>query len=93
MSMKAESSLNISAIHRRAWSRMFGSSIREIREAGGQSIEATACLAGMEISEWAAVEAGHVPQDVNRLRAMAGALEMRWDQMAMLAFVCQGAWN
>jgi transcriptional regulator with XRE-family HTH domain len=93
MSMKSESSLTFAAIHRRAWSRMFGSSIREIREAGGQSIEAAACLAGMEISEWAAVEAGHVPQDVNRLRAMAGALEMRWDQMAMLAFVCQGAWS
>jgi transcriptional regulator with XRE-family HTH domain len=89
--MRSESSLAFTAIHRRAWSRMFGTSIREIREAGGQSIEAAACLAGMEISEWAAVEAGHVPQDVNRLRAMAGALEVRWNEMAMLVFLCQGA--
>jgi len=28
--------------------------------------------AGMEVSEWEAIEAGYVPTDTGRLRAMAG---------------------
>lgn len=46
----------------------------------------------MESSEWAAIENGHRPADPNRLRSMAAALEIRYDQMALMAFLCQGAW-
>jgi len=47
----------------------------------------------MEVSEWEAIEAGYVPTDTGRLRAMAGALEMRWERMAQLALFCRQAWD
>ena len=47
----------------------------------------------MEVSEWAAIEEGYVPQDINRLRAMAGAMEIRFDQIAMLVLLCRDAWE
>ena len=80
------------SVSRRAWRQMFGSMIQERREAIGRSMEEAARLAGMESSEWAAVESGHIPADPVRLRSMAAALEVRFDQMALLVYVCQGAW-
>ncbi len=71
---------------------LFGSMIQEGRQATGRSIEEAARLAGMEASEWAAVEAGHIPADLSRLRAMAAALEIRYDQMATVVCLCQDAW-
>jgi hypothetical protein len=58
----------------------------------GRSVEECARLAGMEFSEWAAIEAGHVPSDSDRVLVMAEALQIRRDQMAMMAFLCQDAW-
>jgi len=78
---------------REAWGRLFGLSIRETRKGAGLSIEQAACLSGMEVSEWAAIEEGYVPQDINRLRAMAGAMEIRFDQIAMLVLLCRDAWE
>ena len=72
--------------------QLFGSMIEDRREMIGRSVEDCARLAGMEFSEWAAIEAGHVPSDPDRVLAMAEALEIRRDQMAMLVFICQGAW-
>ena len=46
----------------------------------------------MEASQWAAIEAGYVP-DPAQLRPMAGALECGYEKIAMLAFICQGAWE
>ncbi len=60
-------------LRRGAFARLFGRNIRSVREGKGLSIEQAACLSGMEVSEWAAIEEGYVPQDINRLRAMAGA--------------------
>ena len=67
-----------SAIRRRIWGQMFGRLIQGVRQTAGCSIEETALLAGMEVSEWEAIEAGYVPTDTGRLRSMAGALEMGW---------------
>jgi hypothetical protein len=50
-------------------------------------------LAGIEISEWAAIEDGYVPQDQNRLRAMAAAMEISFDRIAMLVLLCREAWE
>ena len=58
-----------------------------------RTAEEAAWLAGMEASEWLAVEAGHIPADPARLRSMAAALEIRFDQMAMLVYLCQEAWQ
>ena len=55
--------------------------------------EETAHLAGMETSQWLAIEAGYVPADTTQLRSMAGALECGYEKLAMLAFICQGAWK
>ena len=53
---------------RRLWQRLFGQTIRQIREADNCSVEAAAHLSGMEVSEWLAIEAGYVPTDPVRLR-------------------------
>lgn len=66
--------------------------VRKRREAIGCPIEEAARLAGMESSEWAAIETGHIPADPARLRSMAAALEIRFDQMTLLVYPCQGAW-
>lgn len=81
-----------SAVRRQAWLHLFGGMIRDRRETIGCSVEEAAGLAGLEPSEWAAVEAGHIPADPAKLRSMAAALEVRFDQMAMLAHLCQHAW-
>lgn len=71
---------------------LFGSMVQDRRETIQRSVEDAAALAGMESSEWAAIEAGHILTDPSKLRSMAGALEIRFDQMAMLVHLCQDAW-
>jgi transcriptional regulator with XRE-family HTH domain len=80
-------------LRREAWGRLFGLGIREIRKGAGLSIEQAAPLSGMEVSEWTAIEDGYVPQDQNRLRAMAAAMEIGFDQIAMLVMLCREAWE
>lgn len=82
---------NPSAI-RSAWLQIFGGMIEERREAIGRSVEEAARLAGLESSEWAAIESGHIPADPDRLRSMAAALEVRFDDLALLVYLCQEAW-
>jgi len=77
---------------RQSWGRLLGSCIEKTREACGRSLEEAAWMAGMETSEWAAIEAGFVP-DPAQLHPMSDALGLRHDKIAMLAFICQGAWE
>jgi hypothetical protein len=77
---------------RQSWGRLFGSCIGKTREAAGRSVEGAARLAGMESSEWAAVEAGYVPEAA-QLRPMADALEIGYDKIATLAAICRDAWE
>lgn len=51
--------------------RLFGSMVQERREMISRSVEDCALLSGMESSEWAAVQAGHIPADPAKLRSMA----------------------
>ncbi len=85
------SALNPS-VRSQAWRQIFAGMIEDRREAVGRSQEEAARLAGMESSEWAAIEAGYVPADVARLRSVAAALEVRFDDLALLVFICQDAW-
>jgi hypothetical protein len=80
-------------IRRQAWGRLFGSCIEKTREAGGHSVEEAAHLAGMDTCQWAAIEDGYVPADSTQLRSIAGALECGYEKIALLAFICQGAWE
>lgn len=86
-------SSHFAAVRRQAWGRMFGTAIRKVRETRGRSLEDTAQLAGMETSEWAAIEAGYVPLDMAMLRPMAAAMEISYDKIALLAVFCRGAWE
>jgi transcriptional regulator with XRE-family HTH domain len=81
------------AFERQVWGQFFGMLIQGAREDRGRSIEDTARLAGMEASEWGAIEAGKVPRTREQLAAMAGALEVDWNGMASLAFLCRQAWG
>lgn len=80
-------------IRRTVWGRMFGRCIQETRKKTGLSIEETARLSGMQSSEWMAIEEGTVPQDFNRLRAMADAMAINFDKIATLVLVCREAWE
>ncbi len=77
-----------SVICRRASEELFGSLIRERREDRGLTVAEAARLAGMEYSEWAAIEDGCMPADPDRLRPMAASLEMSWNSMAALVVFC-----
>lgn len=80
-------------IRRRSMGRLFGFCIQETRENAGLSIEEAARLSGMEISEWMAIEAGTVPQDVNQLRAMAETMQIKFEVIASMVLVCRAAWE
>jgi hypothetical protein len=47
----------------------------------------------MEASEWMAIEEGTVPQDPSRLRAMADAMQISFDQIGNLVLLCRAAWE
>jgi hypothetical protein len=83
----------IPEIRRQSMGRLFAFCIRETRENAGLSVEQAAGLSGMSISEWMAIEGGCVPQDVNRLRAMAGALQVSFETIASMVLVCRAAWE
>ena len=96
MSMKQFASLSptyVPELRRAFWARMFGDGIQVSRERAGLSIEEAARSAGMETSEWDAIEAGHVPLELNRLHAMADAMSIRYDMLANLAALCREAWE
>jgi len=78
-------------LFRQSMGRLFGFGIQEARKQAGLSIEEAARLSGMDVSEWLAIEGGSVPQDINRLRAMADAMEISFDKIATLVLVCREA--
>ena len=80
-------------IRRRSMGRLFGFCIEETRKSAGLSIEDAARLSGMALTEWMAIEAGNVPQDINRLRAMAEAMQISFDKIASMVLVCRAAWE
>jgi ribosome-binding protein aMBF1 (putative translation factor) len=78
---------------RQTWRQMFGIMIQDVREFTARSLEEAAQLAGMEPSVWAAVEDGEIVVDPAWLRPMADSLGIRFDQLAPLVCICQGAWQ
>ena len=82
-----------SSLVRQSMGQLFGSCIEEVRKTAGLSLEEAARLSGMEFSEWVAIEEGCVPQDVNRLRAMAETMQISFDQIANMVLLCGAAWE
>jgi transcriptional regulator with XRE-family HTH domain len=95
MSTKKKMFASLSSPHllRQSMGRLFGSCIQSTRKMAGLSLEEAARLSGMEISEWMAIEDGYVPQDVNRLRAMAETMQISFEQIGTLVLVCRAAWE
>ena len=52
---------DLDSVRRLVWGRLFGQCVEKTRQAAGRSVAEAAHLAGMEASEWSAVEAGFVP--------------------------------
>jgi len=63
--------------------------VQRRRENLHMSIERAADLAGMQFSEWFAIEAGWVPDTVDVLRAVADTLNLGYLQLAFLAEMSQ----
>jgi transcriptional regulator with XRE-family HTH domain len=80
-------------LRRQVWGRLFGLSIQAARTEAGMSIEEAAGLSGMQLSEWMAIEDGHVPQEMDRLRAIAAAIEMSFDKLMNMVLLCREAWE
>ncbi len=92
MSMSFNMQDDLRLTRRQSWGRLFGNCIGQTRETAGRSVEEAASLAGMETSEWLAIEAGCVP-DPAQLHPMSDALGLRYEKIGLLAFICRGAWE
>ncbi len=80
-------------LRRRFWAGFLAHTVQHHRQARALSVEQAAQLAGMEASEWAAIEAGYVPQTTAQLRSMAGTLEISYDRLLNLVLLCRDAWE
>ena len=72
------------------WNNALARYTRRRRQQLGLSQERAAELAGLELSEWYALECGWVPempQSMGLLRAIAGALQNSWAEYSFLALV------
>jgi transcriptional regulator with XRE-family HTH domain len=81
------------ALRRRFWAGIFAEAIAYNRQARGLSVEPAAESAGMAASEWAAIEAGSVPQTTAQLQSMGEVLEIGYDKLLNLVLLCRDAWE
>lgn len=65
--------------------------IQQRRAEMGMTVAEAAALSGLAASEWAALEAGWIPQNRNVQRAIAGTLEVVDEQIILLAYI--GSYN
>jgi hypothetical protein len=84
--------IDFALIRRESMSRLFGACIKSCRKRSGRSMEEAAAVAGMEITEWAAVEAGSAPNPMF-LRSIASGVGSTIDRIAPLIYICQDAWT
>jgi hypothetical protein len=63
--------------------------VRRRRQELGMTVELSAKLAGIETSEWDALESGWVPSDEELIWAIAGTLEVCQPQISLLAWFSQ----
>ena len=64
--------------------------IRQRREELGLTQERAAQLAGMQLSQWCALESGWVPdmpEGMDMIQAIAGTLETSWADLSFLALM------
>ncbi len=93
MSMIINNQEDFNRVNHQVWGQLFGLFIQKGREKGSRSVKEAAGVAGMEQSEWLAVEAGRVPETAAQLLSMAGALEFSDVQLANVTCLCRDAWK
>ena len=49
------------------------------------SVAAAAELAGLQSSEWDALEQGWIPESLAALKAIAGTLQIQWPELSLVA--------
>jgi hypothetical protein len=78
---------------RPGWASGLARYTRRRREQLGLTIEHAAQLAGLELSQWCALESGWVPDpdDLSRIEAIAATLEIFWGDYSFLVLMaaCQ----
>ena len=63
--------------------------VSQRRQDGGMTMAYAAALAGITVPEWAAVEAGWVPEDERVLCSIATALNVVEEQIILLALIAR----
>lgn len=63
--------------------------VKDRRAELGLTVEKAAELSGMEVSEWAALDAGWVPTDDSVRRVIAETLEVNNAQIVLIAMIAQ----
>lgn len=92
--LASQNPLFASFTRRQFWAGIFAKAIEHNRQARGLSFEDAARLAGMETSEWVAIESGAVlPRTDAELHAIAGTLEIGYEQFFNLVLLCRDAWE
>ncbi|WP_348263272.1 helix-turn-helix transcriptional regulator [Telmatobacter sp. DSM 110680] len=79
--------------YRQAWGHLFGGLLRDAREERGCSLENAAQAAGMEVTQWEAVEAGQVPENWEQVHRMADGLGIDRSWLIPLVLFCHEAWG
>src|SRR5438067_1054794 len=79
-------------LFREIWRRLFADLIEGMRHATGRKVRHAARLAGMEITEWLAIETGYKRPGAVEIDQMAPVLRMSRDQMSRLVHLCREAW-
>ncbi len=74
---------------RLAWTSALARFTRERRGKLGLSLERAAELAGLELSEWCALESGWAPDDMGAIQAIAATLETSWIDFSFLALMAE----
>jgi hypothetical protein len=74
-----------------SWPLALARYARRRREELDLSLERAAQLAGLELSEWYALESGWVPDldDMGRIQAIAATLEVGWMDFSVLLLMAQ----
>lgn len=89
MSMSLNAPITVSALYHSTDRTSMASALARYtaRRRGelGLSVARAAELSGLAVSEWCALEAGWVPEELHVIRSIAAALEVSWTDLDMLA--------
>jgi transcriptional regulator with XRE-family HTH domain len=55
------------------------------------TIEHAAELSGLELSQWISLEDGWVPEELAVIQTIAAALQVRWSDYYLIAFLCRSS--